>query len=342
MEKQKLLTRDDFREGVFERDGHKCVFCNEPAVDAHHIIERRLFSDGGYYLNNGASVCEKHHIECEQTKISVEDVRIACGITKPVIPEHLYDDHVYDKWGNTILPNGNRQIGELFHDESVQKVLKEGGVLPLFTHYVKYPRTHHLPWSESVNSDDRVISSLEQFVGKRVVVTEKMDGENTTMYSDYIHARSIDGRSHPSRDWIKQFHSQICYDIPERWRICVENLYAKHSIQYSDLESFCYGFSIWDEKNICLSWDETLEYFSLLGIKPVKVLYDGVFDEKEIKKLWNPKDWEITEGYVLRVADSFHYRDFRKFVAKFVRNGHIQTTKHWFYGQAVEPNMLKK
>ena len=52
-----LLSRDDFRELTFQRDGHRCVLCGAPAQDAHHIIERRLFPDGGYYLGNGASVC---------------------------------------------------------------------------------------------------------------------------------------------------------------------------------------------------------------------------------------------------------------------------------------------
>lgn len=36
----KLLSRDDFREGVFLRDNHQCVICKEPGKDAHHIIER--------------------------------------------------------------------------------------------------------------------------------------------------------------------------------------------------------------------------------------------------------------------------------------------------------------
>jgi hypothetical protein len=30
----------------------------------------------------------------------LEQVREACGIRKAVIPAHLYDDQVYDKWGN--------------------------------------------------------------------------------------------------------------------------------------------------------------------------------------------------------------------------------------------------
>lgn len=44
----KLLTRDDFRESVLKRDGYRCVVCGttERKLDAHHIIERRLFADG--------------------------------------------------------------------------------------------------------------------------------------------------------------------------------------------------------------------------------------------------------------------------------------------------------
>src|SRR3546814_8478297 len=82
-----------------------------------------------------------------------------------------------------------------------------------------------------------VIDTLAAFEGKRVIVTEKMDGENTTLYRDYIHARSVDGRSHPSRDWVKQFRSGIAADIPEDWRVCGENLFAKHSIHYTALRS---------------------------------------------------------------------------------------------------------
>jgi hypothetical protein len=47
-----LLSRDAFREGVFTRDSHHCVACSttEGHFDAHHIIERRLWPDDGYWL----------------------------------------------------------------------------------------------------------------------------------------------------------------------------------------------------------------------------------------------------------------------------------------------------
>jgi len=338
----KLLTRDQFREGVFARDNHKCVFCDKPAVDAHHIIERRLWPDGGYYMENGASVCEEHHLACERTVISVEDVRHACGITKIWVPPHLYDDHIYDKWGNPVLENGNRGKGELFFDESVQKVLKEGGVLPLFTPYVKYPRTNHLPWSPGIHDDDRVIRNLSAFQGQRVIVTEKMDGENTTFYRDHMHARSIDSRGGEDRAWVKQLWSSVAYELPEDWRVCGENLWAEHSIHYDNLPSYFLGFSIWNERNVCLSWDETQEWFALLNIQSVPVLYDGVWDEQRIKAIGDQLNFDRSEGYVVRIADSFTYADFPKSIAKFVRAGHIQTTKHWRAGRQFTPNELAK
>lgn len=338
-----LLTRDDFRERVFLRDSHRCVVCGDHGVDAHHILERRLFPDGGYYLENGATVCEKHHIECEQTTITVEQIREYAGITKPVLPEHMYSDVVYDKWGNIVLDNGQRIRGELFADESVQKILKQGGVLDLFTPYMKYPRTYHLPMSPGMNDDDRMLKNLEFFRGKEIVITEKMDGENTTIYSDgYLHARSVDGRNHWSRAWVKNFAQTFAYDLPQDWRVCAENLYAKHSIRYDNLPSYLLGFSIWRGLE-CLSWDATKEWFQLLGIQSVPVLYEGIFDEKELERIIRDVEGksDSVEGFVLRNAGDFTWRDFRNNVGKYVRKNHVQTATHWFHGNADEINGLE-
>jgi hypothetical protein len=83
--------------------------------------------------------------------------------------------------------------------------------------HTKYPRTFHLPWSEAVTSDDKVVPSVVHFEGNRVVVTEKMDGENTTMYRDYVHARSLDSKGGEDRAWVKQFWASIRSEIPEGW-----------------------------------------------------------------------------------------------------------------------------
>jgi len=204
----------------------------------------------------------------------------------------------------------------------------------------KYPRTFHVPYSLGATSDDKMLQTLSHFDGKEVVVTEKYDGENTTLYSDYYHARSIDGRHHPSRDWVKQFWGSIRHDIPGEWRICGENMYARHSIPYENLESFFLGFSVWDGKNVCMSWDDTITTFSLIGITPVRVLYRGVFDLDKIKQLWTPNDYDTMEGYVIRLQQSFEYDQFKNSVAKFVRKGHVTAADHWMHQQIV-PNKMK-
>lgn len=334
----KLLTRDAFKNAVFARDRHRCVIpsCEHPAQDAHHIIERRLWPDGGYYLDNGASVCEDHHLQAETTEISASDLRMFCGIKTILLPDHLSTDEVYDKWGNPILPNGMRLRGELFEEESVQRTLAP--VIHLFTNRVKYPRTFHLPWSPGVHADDRVIASTAIFEGRRVVVTVKMDGENTTMYPDYLHTRSLEYQAHPSRDRVRALHGQIAHEIPFGFRLCGENLFAKHSIHYKALASYFLLFSVWNERNVCLSWDDTKLYAELLGLKTVPVIYDGVWDEAIIQKLYSPLfNGDECEGYVVRTADEFSYRNFRHHVAKYVRNNHVTTVDHWKH-QTVVPN----
>lgn len=337
----RLLSRDDFRAAVLRRDGGRCVLCGQPADDAHHILERRLFPDGGYYLDNGASVCDGCHVRCEMTLVTVEQVRAAAGIHGKVLPPHLYGDEVYDKWGNTVLPDGRRTRGELFFDASVQKILAAGGALERFTHLVKYPRTHHLPWSPGATEDDRFVADLDALQGREVVATVKMDGEHATLYRDHLHARSLDPARHESRSWLQNFHARIAADIPDGWRICGENLYAKHSIHYRDLPTYFLGFSVWNERNVCLGWDETLTWFDLLGVTPVDVLYRGPFQEHVLRALHRSMHaGNECEGHVVRVAAAFEFRAFRSCVAKFVRAEHAQTNQHWLRTRLV-PNLLR-
>jgi hypothetical protein len=337
-----LLSRDDFRNGVLSRDGHLCVVCKKPAQDAHHIIDRRLWSDGGYYLDNGASLCGECHVKAEQTVLSCFEIREAAGISAIALPAHFDREESYDKWANVYLGDGRRAKGELFYDESVQAILKSGGVLNQFDHYVKFPKISHVPWSASVDArTDRIFSMeklLESFEGKEVVVTEKMDGENTTGYRDYIHARSIDGRNHPSRSWVKQLHSAIANDIPEGWRISGENLFARHSIFYKGLPSFFLVFAIYDQKDECLPWDETVEYANLLGLKTVPVLYRGVYDDEKVKACFKGKSTfggSEQEGYVMRLASAIPWPRHTASFAKFVRKNHVQTTHNWMHEATV-------
>lgn len=199
---------------------------------------------------------------------------------------------------------------------------------------LKYPRTFHLPWTSAVTSDDKILTDVSHFVGKRVVVTEKMDGENTSFTKEYIHARSLDSGNHPSRNWVKNFWNQIKFELPDHFRVCGENMYAQHAIPYNNLDSYFLGFSLWINET-CLSWDDTLYWFDLLGITSVPVLYTGTWNESLIKSLYQPG----TEGYVVRLEESFAYPDFKKSVAKYVRKDHVQTNKHW--REEWKPNKMK-
>lgn len=69
--------RRNFREGVLERDGNRCMMCTDTnaKLDAHHITDRSLMPNGGYVLENGISLCDKQdgcHMKAERWHISGE------------------------------------------------------------------------------------------------------------------------------------------------------------------------------------------------------------------------------------------------------------------------------
>ncbi|BCB22356.1 RNA ligase family protein [Bosea sp. ANAM02] len=355
-----LLTRNEFSAAVLARTGGCCCApgCEAAATAAHHIIERRLFTDGGYYIENGAPLCDAHHLAAEHTTISPSELRAWLGIKRLVQPPQFEDDELVDKWGNPVLANGSRLRGELFDEEPVQKALAAGGVLSLFRTHVKHPKTWHMPTSPGLGRGDRMLKDLCTFEGERVIMTEKRDGECSSLYRDHTHARSLDGRHHPSRDWLRAYWSAIRWDIPELWRVVGEGTYARHSIAYADLPSYFEGFGLWNERNFCLSWDETLEWFALIGssaglsVTPVPVIYDGIYAPEAIEEAWQAylardiaqaeatgRPLQQREGYVIRTAAGFAYRDFRKHVAKWVRPNHVITSEHWMHAE-ITPNEL--
>lgn len=79
----------------------------------------------------------------------------------------------------------------------------------------KYGRTYHLPISPGATSDDKILATLDGLMVGDLVVTEKMDGENTTIHRGGSHARSPDSRYHPSRDWLKAFAAAISPQLAE-------------------------------------------------------------------------------------------------------------------------------
>lgn len=210
----------------------------------------------------------------------------------------------------------------------------------------KYPSTKHFEWSCHVTTDDKIQLDLSRLLGQDVIVTEKMDGENTNLYRSHFHARSLDSNNHPSRNWVKGSWAAIRHEIPEGWRICGENLYAKHSIHYTNLSTYFEVFSIWDENNVCLSWDKTKEWCNLLGLTTVPVLFEGSLDEYNLDwiktALPNTLDLTKQEGYVVRLYNEFAFEDFDKCVVKWVRPNHVTTSKHWSTQPIIKNLLIEK
>lgn len=209
----------------------------------------------------------------------------------------------------------------------------------MYEHLRKYPHTPHLPQSRSKTDDDRVLTHTDHLHGIEVVINLKMDGENASLYHHHIHARSLDSRPRPDQDWVRRFWANRRRDIPVGWRVCGENLWAKHSIYYRNLPSFFLGFSLWNDNNIRLHWDECLEWFQLLDIIPVTQLYRGPYSDEVVERLIREINLDEQEGFVIQNVEAFPYEDFETNTAKWVRPRHVQTNQHWLHGEII-PNML--
>ncbi len=74
----------------------------------------------------------------------------------------------------------------------------------------KYPRMPHLPWSPGATRDDQRLEDVEHFLGREIVVTEKIDGANLCLTRGDVFARTHSGRpTHPLFDQAKALHGRI-------------------------------------------------------------------------------------------------------------------------------------
>lgn len=225
----------------------------------------------------------------------------------------------------------------------------------------RFPHTFHLPWSGTVSKEDKRLDNVDHFIGKEVIVTEKLDGESTTIYTNGLHARSPNYTYHSSRAWVKALQAMIGPQITDDMRICGENMYAKHSIYYDRLSTYFYTFAIF-EKGICLAWNDMIElceYFQyslktsnkFLGeqyqtfhLQTAPVLYRGIWDEEAVMGCYTGKSayGNEQEGYVVRLASEFSENEYDVNVAKFVKEGFIAgDAEHWSKGQVVPNKLLR-
>ena len=204
----------------------------------------------------------------------------------------------------------------------------------------KYPRTYHFPFSPGRSSDDKIFNDYEQyFKDKEVVITEKMDGENTTIYNDICHARSINSAHREYHSWLLNYARSFQYMLNDGERVCGEYLFAKHSIYYENLPSYFMVFSIWNNEQ-CLSWEDTVKRCEELNLITVPVLYKGIYDKNKIDEAIKEVVNRNGEGIVMRLTSGYSYDNFNNSIIKYVRANHVQTDEHWSNQQIIK-NELK-
>lgn len=208
----------------------------------------------------------------------------------------------------------------------------------------KYPRTWHFPFSPGTTRDDKKAGPdlLEDIGAWELVITEKLDGENTCLCPSGVYARShgAETRSPWSKnlwDPIDGLYWRIKNTIGESEALYGENLYGIHSIEYPDLHDYWHLIGVLDtDRETWYSWDEVGEFSEFLGVPRVPEIWRGqVKNLTELQGLieeimTEPSAYGPTkEGVVVRKTPSFRFDDFPRSVWKYVREGHVQTDTHW-------------
>lgn len=215
----------------------------------------------------------------------------------------------------------------------------------------KYNRTLHVPFSPGGTSDDKIAKDVSTLFNKELVITEKVDGSNTSLEKEGCFARTHAGPpTHASFDGFKALHSSTKHLIPDNYQFFGEWCYALHSIPYDKLPTYFLMFAgrfPQDDHLQWSSWEEVEMWAQEIGVASVPVLWKGqVKTEKELRSLVErlaaePSDLgTIREGVVIRVADTFHNDDFSKFVMKWVRKDHVQTSDHWKTQEIIRNKLL--
>lgn len=349
-----LLSREAFQEQCLARDDHECIvpYCGaevdgEEHGDVHHIVERSLWDDGGYYMRNGASVCSAHHMEAEANAIPPQQFWYWLDV-QPLTPYGM--NWNVDKWGESFETPPHAELRE----------------------YPKYPSTGHLPFSPEWDGTRVDHTDLDQFTGIPLVATYKMDGSNAMLVKDTedpVRARNGSHAKHQSFDMLKdQYWEKNVYEaLDDHTQVFGEWLYAKHSIHYGcdgccpeEDEGPAFWESVWHDQykvtpedtyfqifgvfntkyNLWLSWPEVEQTALDLGFATVPV--HGVNwpwetdDGHEFYEDYGLRGWaeeavrDGHEGLIMRNYNGFHYGQFTDYMAKYVREGHVQPNEeHW-------------
>lgn len=357
--------RQKFREQCRDRDNNECIvpWCDGSAEDVHHIIERKLWDDGGYIPNNGASVCNYHHRHAEKNNIPPQAFWMWAGIENPPLPGSV-DSADVDKWGESFeTPPGQDK-------REYAKYQSSRHMLPLYWH------DEETVAKERMEHDDTGLETIDDFVGVPLVVTHKIDGGNMMVVSGSGHpVRARNGKT--PKEHMKPMYgegglyweNEVNQKLPENLQVFGEWVYAKHSIHYGcDCEPKCEDvgpflseltgredgaayfqvFGVYNtDLNMWLSWPETETVADVLGFPTTPVIYCESSDDNATFETEHEAKDELVryarnvidsggEGIVVRSKFPFHYGQFSNKLGKYVRENHVKTDEHWSAREIVE------
>jgi hypothetical protein len=374
-----LLTREQFRTAVFKRDRMMCAvpgcgrkMSSESAAthDAHHIYERKLWDArdelGGYFLENGVTVCDQpHHMYAERNIIPPQAFHRWLHLQDPPLPRKLLEancrcghpnERHWDSYepslgvvgckycGDCTQPNDYNKWGEAF-----KMPTREGTDL-------KYPSSLYLPFSPGhKDGHDDTMQDISHLVDVPLVVTVKMDGSNVKLVGGqdgYVASRAghESSASHPSFDYLKaRFKQNWQWAAPQGLVVFGEWLFARHSIGYEGnlaLKSYLQVFGVYDPAyRLFLGWDEVEATAELIGVPTTPVVarphYKTLWElQGGLEKLARQVVAQGHEGIVVRSAYPFHFGQFQTWLAKYVRENHVQTDDHWSAGPVVKNKVV--
>lgn len=123
----------------------------------------------------------------------------------------------------------------------------------------KYPRTPHLEGSGVQPGDETLASiSFQELVGRRLVITEKMDGANCGIRFTADGRLLLQSRGHYLvgggrerqfdlfKAWTYRNAAELWDVLSDRYLLYGEWLYAKHTLFYTELSHYFLEFDIYD------------------------------------------------------------------------------------------------
>lgn len=365
-----LLSRSEFRNICLERDNHTCCipWCDSDADEVHHVLERSLWDDGGYYERNGASVCNMHHRYAESNDIPPQAFWRWLSLD-PLTPDYS-DDRLAgfrELWHSEDTP-ADAELTDIWNTDKWGEPFERP---PWEEHRdtIKYQSSRHFPFSHESDRDDTKLShrELEHFTEVPLVATIKMDGANAALVKDMdepVRARNGSHAQDRSFDMLKQLYweNDLYETIPEHLQVFGEWLFHKHSIHYGCPHDGCAGecedtadplrsyfqvFGVFDTRyNLWLSWHETQHIAKQLGFPTTPQLSIDADDSPrftrvdEVYSLHDVAKGVVRDGHegiVVRSKFPFHFGQFSHRLGKYVREGHVENGEtHWSLRERIE------